>query len=127
MKYFFDNCISFRLANLLAALDVEAVALRMEFSQSVADKTFLATLGQQHDVLITYDHRQRTREAEARAIKEAGVTALWIGPFWSKLQFWQQAKWLITRWEIIDSFANSSVRGTCAVIKQNGRCRPFNL
>jgi hypothetical protein len=127
LKYFFDNCISFRLANMLAALEVEAVALRDAFPASIDDETFLASLKDTHDVYITYDHKQRSREAEARAIKEAGVTALWIGPFWGKMSFWQQAKWLVARLETIDHFATSVVAGTCAEIKQNGKARTFHL
>lgn len=44
------------------------------------------------------DDRQKTREGEAKALRDAGLTALWLGPFWSKKTFWDQAKWIITRW-----------------------------
>jgi hypothetical protein len=127
VKYFFDNCISFRLVDMLKALDVDAVALREEFSQSVQDPEFLVQLKDRHDIYLTYDHKQKTREAESLAISEAGVTALWFGPFWGRMEFWSCAKWLVTRWEIIDNFATSTARGTCAEIKQNGRSMPFQL
>ena len=42
MKYFFDNNISFRYTNMLKALDVDAVALREEFSQSIQDPELFA-------------------------------------------------------------------------------------
>lgn len=44
MNYFFDNCISFRFARMLAALDVDAVALRDEFEQGIADSELFARL-----------------------------------------------------------------------------------
>jgi len=112
---------------MLSAVDVNATALRAEFSESILDPEFLQAIKGTHDVYATYDHKQKTRESEARAIKDAGLTALWLGPFWGRLVFWDQAKWLITRWERIESFANSVVPGTCAKIKQNGRAHVFHL
>lgn len=112
---------------MLAALEVDAVALRSAFAESVSDVEFLSQLKGQHDVYITYDHRQSSREAEARAIREAGVTAIWLGPFWGKKGRWDQAKWLVTRWKQIENFAGSVVPGTCAVIQENGRSRVFQI
>jgi hypothetical protein len=112
---------------MLAALEKDVVALRAEFAESVEDPVFLRALKNKHDVYITYDHKQKTREAEARAIKQSGVTALWIAPFWGKLGFWDQAKWLITHWESIESFTGSVVPGTCAEIKCRGRSEVFHL
>ncbi len=127
MRYLFDNCISFRFANMLAALEVEAVALRESFDESVEDTVFLASIKGKHDVYITYDHKQKSRRSESLAIKEAGVTALWLGPFWGKKTFWDQAKWIITGWEKVDAFAGSVVPGTCAEIRENGRAMVFTL
>jgi hypothetical protein len=127
VKYFFDNCISYRLAAMLSALDVDAVSLRDEFAVQIQDPDFLAQLKSKHDVYLTYDHRQKTRQAEARAIREAGVTALWLGRFWGKKTFWQQAKWLINRWETIQAFATGCVPGTCADIQESGRAKVFTL
>lgn len=112
---------------MLSALQVEAVSLRAEFSESVADEDFLRELRSKHDVYMTYDHKQKTRTAEAAAIRESGVTALWFGPFWGKKTFWQQAKWIVTRWELIDRFATSADPGTCAEVKENGKSRAFAL
>jgi len=97
VKYFFDNCISFRLANMLAALEQDVVPLRAEFAESIQDPELLRALRATHDVYLTYDHRQKRREAEAAAIMESGVTALWLGPFWGKLVFWDQARWMVNK------------------------------
>lgn len=108
-------------------MEVDAVHLRDVFPANIDDVEFLPALKGNYDVYITYDHRQRTRLAEARAIKEAGVTALWLGPFWGKKIDWEQAKWLISRWPSIHAFASSVVPGTCAEIKENGKVRVFHL
>jgi len=112
---------------MLAALGKEAEALRSTFQESIADEVFLASLKNTYDVYVTYDHRQKTRVAEARAIAEAKIIAIWIGPFWGKLDFWEQAKWLVTRWEKIESFTSTVTPGTCAEITQNGKAKVFAL
>lgn len=127
MRYVFDNCISYRYADMLAALKVNAVPLRRLFAESISDIDLYAQLSASQDVLITYDHKQKTRKAEAIAIKEAGVTSLWIGPHWGKKEFWEQAKWILSRWEKIEQYVNATVPGTCAEIRENGRSMPFAL
>ena len=127
MRYIFDNCLSFRLANMLAVMEVDVVPLRDLVDESIADIDFFQQLDGTRDVWVTYDHKQRTRVDEARALKEAGVTALWLGPFWHNKFGWDQAKWIVARWERIDSFASNVVPGTCAEIKENGRALVFHL
>ena len=127
MKYLFDNCISHRLVNMLAALDVSAVSLRSVLPQDVGDVELFAYLNGSDSVFVSCDLSQRTRPLEARALKESGVTALYLGPFWGKMQFWQQAVWLVTRWETIDKAASSAVKGSFAEIKRNGKALYFTL
>ncbi|MBI1903263.1 MAG: hypothetical protein HYS13_19350 [Planctomycetia bacterium] len=127
MKYFFDNCVSYKYALMLRALDVDATPLRGIFAQDAADAQFLAEL--QHrgfEVYISCDLKQRTRPVEAVALANAGITALYFAPFWDKMRFWLQAAWLTARWERIDAFAMGAARGTCAEIKHNGRAAPFH-
>jgi hypothetical protein len=38
VRYFFDNCLSYRYVDMLRALEVDAVALRSRFSESIKDK-----------------------------------------------------------------------------------------
>jgi hypothetical protein len=129
VKYLFDNCISYKFARMLAALEefTEVVSLRDKFPQDISDVELFAKLKHSDYVFITNDARQRTREQEARGIKEAGLTALWLGPFWGKKTFWDQAKWIITRWPTIDGYVQGVAKGTCSEVKENGKSRPFNL
>jgi hypothetical protein len=98
VKYFFDNCISYRYARMLAALEeFEVVALRDKYALDIDDVELFRELSGSGYVFVTCDDRQKTREGEAKALQAAGLTALWFGRFWSKKQFWDQAKWIITR------------------------------
>jgi hypothetical protein len=127
VKYFFDNCISFRYAEALQALGVDAESLRDRFPEDIKDIPLFQQLKGSGVVYISADTSQATRYLEARALKEAGVTSLFFGPFWGKKSFWLQASWLISRWTIIDGFANGVQPGTCAEIKENGKAEVFHL
>lgn len=105
---------------MLLALEVDIVALREEFPQDVEDIALFQELHGRNLAFISTDTSQRTREHEARALKAAGVAALYFTPFFQKLQFWAQATWLIRRWPDIDGFATSMDLGVCAEINQNG-------
>jgi hypothetical protein len=73
----------------------------------------------------TADKHIRSRPAEIGALKETGVTSLYIERFWAKFDFWQQAAWLVARWPQIVQFASGASPGTCATIQQRGRIRPL--
>src|SRR5262245_34387054 len=102
---------------MLKALDVDAVALRELFSQSIKDPDLFKELHGSDVVYIAADRKQTTRIAEARALKDAGITALFMGPFWDRMPRWQQATWLVTKWPLIDGFAAGVAKGTCAELK----------
>jgi hypothetical protein len=127
VKYFFDNCISYRYALMLRALDVDAVALKEQFSEDIKDLALFPRLRGTGVVFITSDTSQSTRLQEARALREAGVTALFLGPFWGKMTFWPQAIWIVSKWERLDGFARNVTPGTCAEIRQNGAALVFGL
>ena len=127
MKYFFDNCISFRYVDMLKALEVDAVHLTSQFAPNIEDIALFTELKGSQLVFISADTSQTTREREARALKEMGVTVLYFGPFWSNLDFWPQAVWLLTKWPLIDGFARGADKGTIAEIKQKGRARYMPL
>jgi hypothetical protein len=78
-------------------------------------------------VFITADTSQSTRLREATALREAGITALFLGKFWSKMGFWDQAIWVLRKWERIEGYTSNVTPGICAEIKQNGAARPFAL
>jgi hypothetical protein len=106
---------------MLNALDVDATALREEFAQSITDPSLFEQLRGRSIVYVSSDIGQTTKSHEARAMREMKMTAIYIGPFWHKLKFWDQAAWLVRHWPTIDGFANGVAKGTVAELKQNGR------
>jgi hypothetical protein len=127
VKYLFDNCISPKLADMLRALGEDTRALREDFSESIEDTPLFKELIGQNLVFVSTDTKQRTREHEARALKEAGITAIYFGPFFMKMKLWPQATWLIARWEKIKGVAENVVMGSVFEIKQNGSACFYRL
>lgn len=112
---------------MLAAIEVPVVALRDEFSTDIQDPDLLRNLKGTDYVFVSSDQRMRRNPIEASLLKQAGVTAIFFGPFWGKMTFWSQAKWLVTRWERIHGFVDGARKGTCAEVQQSGRSRVIPL
>ncbi len=127
MKYFLDNCISPTLAAMLRALGEDVEALRDHFPEDIDDVSLFSQLAGQDLVFLTTDTSQLTRKNEARALKQAKVTALFLGPFFGKMKLWPQASWLVSRWPQIKRAAESLTKGSCAEVKQNGTVSFFSL
>ena len=66
LKYFFDNCISFRYARMLSALDVDVVAVCDVFDPSIPDIEIFKSFHGKELVFVTADMSQATRSHEAR-------------------------------------------------------------
>jgi hypothetical protein len=127
VTYLFDNNISFRFAQALRALGVDVYAVREidEPGESADDVDILTWLIGRDRVFVSGDRHIRTRPLEVAALRQSGVTALFLSPFWSKLEFWPQAAWLVKQWPNVEKFAGSASLGTCARIQQNGRIEPL--
>ena len=79
----------------------EAESLREKYPEDIKDVALFPELRNRRDIVfISTDTSQWTREAEARAIKQAGITALYFGPFFMKLGMkdLSQAAWLMKHW-----------------------------
>src|SRR5262249_34421386 len=112
---------------MLAALEVDVVAVRNveALGEDADDIEILQWLKGQDRLFVTADLRIRSRPSESAALKGTGATALFLDRFWAKLDFWQQAAWIVARWPQIEQFASRVTPGTCAIIQQRGRIRPL--
>ena len=85
MRYLLDNCISPKLAGMLRALGEDIHALREQFPQDIDDVSLFSQVRGPNAVFLSTDTSQLTRTQEARALKQAKITALFLGPFFGKM------------------------------------------
>lgn len=127
MTYLFDNNFSPKLARMLALADVDAIALRDRFDEGIEDEDFLPQLKDSGMILMTSDKHIKTRNAEALALREAGITALFFKPFFIKMDLRDQAAWLLNNWPRIEAFVAKSHIGTIAEVPARGQIRRISL
>ena len=102
MTFLFDNNFSYKLAAMLRALDVDAIALREAFDQDIDDVDLFRELRGEGIILVTSDMRIQRRPVEIQALKECGISAIFLRPFWHKRGKWEQANWLTRHWQAIE-------------------------
>jgi len=117
--------ISHRFAKALVALDKDVVSLREYFEPSTPDIVWLEELGRKGWPLITADKRIRSRPQERAILKSAHLTTFFLGRFFLKMHYWDQAVWLIRRWPRIEETARSFTRSVHFSVQQSGKMTPL--
>lgn len=106
---------------MLRALDVQIDALRDVVDHDTPDTVLFELLSGSDYIFISQDRAQLTRVAEATALRAAGISALYFGPFWSGLGFWKQAQYLIKNWQEFDTVLRRLAKGSIVEAKLNGK------
>ena len=125
----FDNCVSYKLAQMLKCLDVDSVASREVLPENAKDTEIFDYLRENKPIVFVSCDRRQTRVAEeCNLLKEIKVTAVYFEPFWNRrLRLWEQASWLVKHWPTIENWAESSVSGSVGAVKQRGRIEAIKL
>ncbi len=121
MRFVLDHNMSPKFAEALRALDRDVIALRENWAQNTPDVDWLRDIGAEGWALVTVDKRIRTRPQEQLVFMQTGVTGFFLGRFWPKMQFWDQATWLIRYWPRFEAFAESLGKPACLAVRQNGK------
>ncbi len=120
MRYVFDANLSPALPEILRALKIEAYGVFERFGEGAKDPDWLPKLDPLGDILVTYDKHIRTRPAEASALEQLGISALFFGPWWDGKQLWAQAQWLTMTWQHVHEQAQLLVPGSWVWVRANG-------
>jgi hypothetical protein len=127
VTFLLDNMISPKVALALRALEQDAWALREKFAENTPDSQWIAQLGRYGWALVTFDRRILSRPHEAAILKQGQVTAFFLGPFFRKYTFWDQAVWIIRHWPKFVNMAQTISRGTCFRVQQNAKMTPIGI
>ncbi|MGH7131068.1 MAG: hypothetical protein ACREJO_03890 [Phycisphaerales bacterium] len=127
MKFFFDNCVSPKLARALHALvepEHSVIHLRGRWpsadTTSISDEHWIQELGSEQDwIVISGDIRIRTRPKERDALKNAKLTTFFLAEGYTGMDKWEQVRWLIDRWpEIVEAATRFGAGSTFRVPKR---------
>lgn len=133
MKFFFDNCVSHRLASAIHALvepEHEVVHLRAKWRQAdretVADTAWIRELSADGDwVVVSGDIAIRSRPAERDALRQARLTTFFLAKGYTQLPDWDQVRWLIDKWPEIVDLACRTAKGSMFRVPKRGKIETF--
>jgi len=127
--YFLDNCISYRYAAMLHALEMgEVTSLRAHYKEDAKDPVWLPDLGTNGWTLISVDHAQRRKPEERQAIIASGAMAFYLAKSFLSLMFDEQAWRLVKLWpEITQTAQKSRGNGKCFLVPMRGGIEPIPL
>lgn len=133
MKFFFDNCISPRLARAMHALiepQHEVRHLRDRYpgadSSSIEDTTWITDLGKERGwIIVSGDIAIRSRPAERAALQAARLTAFFLAKGFTQLDGWEQVHWLIDQWPRIVELADKTEAGSAFLVPKRGKISTF--
>jgi len=123
--FFFDNDISFRIANALRELvnpnDHQFIALRDRFPVDTKDIDWIPEAGKQGWIVISRDHNQRRRDAEHAALTKHKVRVLYIRQSANNAELYRDAARIIENWPKIAAWGASANSGTLAKLDTGDR------
>jgi hypothetical protein len=128
VKFFFDNCMAWRIAEALALLleldGFEIVALRSRFPENCADEEWMPALGKEGGWNVISGDRRIIRNPQRRRVwMESRLTTFFLAPAWSNEAFTEREKHLrlLKRWDEIVECARKSHPGTGFILPYRGK------
>lgn len=126
MNFFFDNCISPRIAEAIQILEGDqahvVIALRRKFPQGAGDAQWIRQLAQENRnwVVVSGDTRISRNRHEREAWLESRLTFFFWAPGWLQIDLWQQAWKMIKWWPAITDQAARIAPGAGFMIPVKG-------
>lgn len=122
MTFFFDNDLSYRLAQGLHAFGEDVRHLREEFPPSTPDEVWIPQIGQRGWFLVSRDKRIARDPAKRQALTQAGVGAFFFTQK-KELPLWGWVETVVRRWAEIKRWAESHQKPFVVGIPERGRLR----
>jgi hypothetical protein len=124
MTFFFDNHHTPELVERLRERGVDAVHLRDQFSdQGLDDVVWLPQIAARGWVLITGDHRLRSRRSEKPVFLRARLITFFLAAGYTNKTKRVQIEWLLRQWSALETLAIAAQPGDCFVVPQKGQIR----
>jgi hypothetical protein len=125
MRFFFDNCISPKLAAALHALvepQDSVEHLRGKFTADTPDTEWITSLGEEGGwIIVSGDLRIRKRPREREVLRAAKLTAFFMAETFVNQPAWEQVRWMIDKWPLIADMAGRVAPGAAFMVPKRGR------
>ena len=117
MRFFFDNNLSYRLADaihiLVQSRGHEVVALRRKFPVNTPDTIWLERLAKEGDwVILTGDTNIVRNRHEIEAFSQAGLVAFISAKSWKDQKLWDRFWRFIKLWPLIEEHARHAPKSS---------------
>lgn len=127
MTFIFDANLSPRVCRALRELGFDVSHVREEFGERAQDVDWIPATGARDAILLTADERIRYRSLERRALEGAGITTIFLQPFYMRLGMVKQAAFLLTHWDELMSTVADMPTGTHFKLYHNGHLEPWPI
>lgn len=126
MRFFFDNCMSPRIVDMLCALEEDRehglTHLRELYPQETPDPEWISDLGRSGEwIILSGDERISTSAAGRAAWHESGLTAFFFRPPFQTSHRIKQAEEVARWWRVIVLHARKHPRGYGFLLPMNGK------
>lgn len=126
MNFFFDRCVSVRIARMLGAYERDHQIIHQDddarFTTETTDVELITAIADDpKPVFITADISQRREPLERKALRDSGLTIFFIRRGFHQLPFHQQAVKLLNLWREIVRLAERAKEPTAFEISPAAR------
>jgi PIN like domain len=124
VTFFFDNHHSPALLERLREQGVDAVHLRDQFSdRGLDDVLWMPEIARRGWILITGDHRIRSRHDEKPVFRQARLITFFLEAGYTNKTKRVQIHWLLSQWPAIEALAATAQPGDGFLVPQKGKIR----
>lgn len=128
MTFFFDNCLSPKVARALRELGVDAKHLRDELPPSTKDTEWIPHVATKGWIAVTTDLAMTRVPVEVAALVQSGLIVFFMPSKFAHLDVWVQAEKLFKAWPEIAKRAASAKPGDLfEVSMKNCKVEPKKL
>jgi hypothetical protein len=124
VTFFFDNHHPPELVAMLRQRGGDAIHLRDLFSdRGLDDVLWIPEIAARGWVLVTGDHRLRSRRGEKPVFRQARLIAFFLEAGFTNKTRRVQIEWMLRQWPAITALAATAQPGDCFLVPQKGKIR----
>ena len=125
LRFLLDDELPHRLVSALGLLDLDRdIASRRDVYGSAArDAEWIPQAARDGYALVALQPGPTKRSLERTALRDHGLTVVYLGPFFAKRDYWGKVEWLVRYWPMIAAWLEGHPKGATGIAHENGSVR----